>query len=180
MHRLGGVKDEGHGCDSCWKCSPRSIMGRFMETLWDLKPENEGGNCFNLFRRCHRWEGWFLWWGTLIVTGASLSHSWSDAPIFAFSQCWGFHNFVWWSFSPYLEVSSHTMVFTMLQCSNTKWTRLLELGFISKICLDEWNSLSLMMENLYPCSFNCLSSAAIITLKLSGSKSSQFLSFTSA
>ena len=72
------------------------------------------------------------------------------------------------------------MVLTMLQCSNTRWTRLLELGFISKICLDEWNSLSLMIENLYPCSFNCLSSAAIITLKLSGSKSSQFLSFTSA
>lgn len=44
------------------------------------------------------------------------------------------------------------MVFTMLQCSNTRWTRLLELGFISKICLDEWNSLSLMIENLYPCS----------------------------
>lgn len=78
------------------------------------------------------------------------------------------------------EVSSHTMVFTMLQCSNTRWTRLLELGFISKICLDEWNSLSLIIENLYPCSFNCLSSAAIITLKLSGSKSSQFLSFTFA
>ena len=116
---------------SSFKCSPRSIMGRFMETLWDLKPENEGGNCFNLFRRCHRWAGWFLWWGTLIVTGASRSHSWSDAPIFAFSQCWGFHNFVWWSFSPYFEVSSHTMVFTMLQCSNTRWTRLLALSWSS-------------------------------------------------
>ena len=116
---------------SSFKCSPRSIMGRFMETLWDLKPENEGGNCFNLFRRCHRWAGWFLWWGTLIVTGESRSHSWSDAPIFAFSQCWGFHNFVWWSFSPYFEVSSHTMVFTMLQCSNTRWTRLLALSWSS-------------------------------------------------
>ena len=40
-------------------------------------------------------------------------------------------------------------------------------AFPSKTCLEEWNSPSLnLMENLYPCSFKCLSSVAIITLKL--------------
>ena len=80
-----------------------------------------------------------------------------------------------WSFEPNLS-ASHSTSFS----SSVKLLSLFERlpipdwrsfrAFPRKTCLKEWNSLSLnMMENLYHCSFKCLSSVAIITLKLPGS-----------
>ena len=84
-------------------------------------------------------------------------------------------NKLFWSFEPNLS-ASHSTSFS----SSVKLLSLFERlpipdwrsfrAFPRKTCLKEWNSLPLnMMENLYHCSFKCLSSVTIITLKLPGS-----------
>ena len=49
------------------------------------------------FRRCHRWAGQCVWYGHVHVYRSEWSHSCCDVGKmpFAFSQHWGFHNFVW-------------------------------------------------------------------------------------